>query len=81
MTNSSNDRSDPKPSNTNNAAIWAAVVGLGTAGLVFWILDSQGIIARIIAGIASGVAVAISSYRKSAAANARSGRKSGDKSA
>jgi len=67
MPDSSNNQTEPKTPNKKNATIWAAVIGLITAGLVFWILGSQSIMIRLIAGVAGGVAVAISSYRKSAA--------------
>jgi len=76
MSNSSNDQPETTDSNPKNSTVWAAVVGLGTAGLVFWILGSQSIVIRLIASVAGGVAVAISSYRKSVAANSRSGNKS-----
>ncbi len=72
MSESPNSKSDPAKPNKKNTLIWAAVVGLGTSALVFWILSSQSFTARLIAGIVAGVAVAISSYRKSAAASARS---------
>ena len=52
--------------------IWAAAIGLGTTGLVFWILDSQETGLRLAVAILGGVAVAISTYRKSVT----SGRKS-----
>ena len=76
MANSSNDPKEPNTPSAKNATIWAAVVGLVTAGLVVWILGSQSIIVRLVAGVVSGVAVAISSYRKSAAATSDSGGKS-----
>lgn len=65
MPNSSNQPSEPTKLNTKGAAIWAAVVGIITVGLVFWILGSQSFVIRLIAGVAGGVAVAMSSYRKS----------------
>lgn len=77
MSNSSNDRTEPTKPNTKNATIWAAVVGLVTAGLVFWILGSQSIVIRLIAGAASGVAVAISSYRKSVKTSLKSDAQDG----
>ncbi|MBL4873610.1 MAG: hypothetical protein JKY41_09505 [Rhodobacteraceae bacterium] len=80
MPNHPNEPLEPKPLTKNNAVIWAIVVGLGTAGLVFWILGSQSIVIRLIAGVAGGVAVAISSHRKSVAANSRSENKSDDRS-
>lgn len=80
MPEQSNGQPKPTPPTTKNAIAWAAVVGLGTAGLVFWILSSQGFAARLIAGIVGGAAVAISSYRKSVAASARSGKNSNGKS-
>lgn len=76
MSNPSNDHSEPPKPNTKNAIIWAVVVGIATACLVFWILDSQSIVVRLTAGVASGVAVAISSYRKSVAANSGTGKNS-----
>jgi hypothetical protein len=77
MSNLSNGQTDPTKPNTKNATIWAAVVGLVTAGLVFWILGSQSFVIRLIAGVASGVAVAISSYRKSVKAGLKSGAQDG----
>lgn len=76
MSNSSNDKSDLAKSNMKNATIWAVVIGLVTVGLVFWILESQGLVIRLIAGVAAGVAVAMSSYRKSLAENSGKSKKS-----
>lgn len=80
MPNNPNDQPESTIPKSNNPVIWAAVVGLGTVGLVFWILGSQSIVIRLIAGVAGGVAVAISSYRKSVAASLRSSNKSDSKS-
>ncbi|OUS08305.1 hypothetical protein A9Q96_02270 [Rhodobacterales bacterium 52_120_T64] len=80
MSDSSNDQSEPKMPNTKSAIIWAAVIGMVTVGLVFWILSTQSIVTRLIAGTVSGVAVAISSYRKSVATIAKSGGEPDDDS-
>jgi len=74
MPNSSNDQFEPIKLSTKNATIWAAVVGVVTAGLVFSILGSQSFLTRVVAGVVSGVAVAVSSYRKSLAVKPNSGK-------
>ena len=79
MSNSSNDQTEPTKPSMKNATIWAAVVGLVTAGLVFWILGSQSFAIRLIAGAASGVAVAMSSYRKSVKTGLKSDAQDGGK--
>ena len=61
----------PQKENDNTAAlkksatIWAAVIGVVTMVLVFWILDQQTSLFRIGAAVAGGVVVAIAMYRKS----------------
>ena len=79
MSNSSQEQQKPKASVNKSATIWAVIIGLVTAGLVYWIMGSQSTIIRIGAGVLGGVAVAISTYRKSVAAGSNSGGQSGGK--
>lgn len=79
MSNSSKERQDPNASTKKGATIWAVVIGLVCAGLVYWILGEQTTMIRLGAGALGGVAVAISTYRKSVAAGSNSGGQSGGK--
>ena len=73
MSNSSKEQQELNASIKKGATIWAVIIGLVTAGLVYWIMGSQSTIIRMGAGAVGGVAVAIAMYRKSlASASAQS---------
>ncbi len=76
MSERSNNPPEPTPPNTKNSIMWAAVIGVGTAGLIFWVLSSQSFVARLVAGFVAGVAVGVSSYRKSVAESVRTRKES-----
>jgi Na+/H+ antiporter NhaA len=65
MSNLSPEQQEHATLSKKGFAIWAAVVGLITTALVYWILDEYTNGLRIGAAVAGGVVVAIAMYRKS----------------
>ena len=65
MSNLPHEQQENATSSKKSFAIWAAVVGLITSALVYWILDEYTNGLRIAAAVVGGVVVAIAMYRKS----------------
>ena len=72
MSHLSQEQQDLKASITKSAAIWGVIIGLITAGLVYWIMGSQTTMIRLGAAALGGVVVVFSMYRKSFASGSKS---------
>lgn len=65
MSRLSTEQQELQASIKKSATIWGVIVGLITAGLVYWILGSQGSGIRMGAAALGGIVVAYAMYQKS----------------
>ena len=65
MTQLSQEQQELQASIKKSSTIWAVIIGLITAGLVYWIMGSQTSMIRGGAAVIGGVVVAFAMYRKS----------------
>ena len=72
MTQLSEEQQELQASIKKSSTIWAVVLGLITAGLVYWIMASQATMIRGGAAVIGGVIVAFAMYRKSFKSGAKS---------
>lgn len=74
MTQLSEEQQELQASIKKSSTIWAVIIGLITAGMVYWIMSSQATMIRGGAAVIGGAIVAFAMYRKSFKSGSKSAR-------